>query len=476
MSGPNGAKLRSKWRAHRQALLAAGAMIALGAAPALAQLDTGSGLVASRKVSGTSSAEYGMAPIPQSADSLFPQVNGYLHQYGTAVILDEVNEYLDVISGPRQGGSNDGQYGLEWDQDWNVLAGIPGLETHAIAVGRYGAPPAANIAGDNGLNQSQEIYGAGGNVAIHLVFFYAEETLLHGALDIAAGRMPMLNDFTANPLDCNFMNNSLCGNPKGVTDNSANASYPDAQWAIRPRIRPIPQVYLQFGLYFTENNTYSATNGYRSGFHLDGSHIDGEAFPIELGYEPKIGPDQLPGHYKIGAMYENTNHNTWELPTAAVQSRKGGSQAWVQVDQMLVRNGPGATDGLIVLGNFNHNDERYATRASQFLVAGIDRDFWHARPLDTIDVLFNYQTISGKLGKLQGEEEELGLPITGGFGSFPGAAGIQTHTINIELNYQIHVYRGITIAPDFQYFIRPNAEAQLPDAALVGFKSHITLF
>ncbi len=476
MSVLTGAAPRSAWRPYRQALLAAGAMIGVASAPAFAQLDTGTGLTASTQVNKTTSAELGMGAIPQP-EALVPQVNDYLHQYGTAVLLDNVDEFLGVISGPHKGSSNDGQYGLEWDQDWYVLAGIPGLETHAIAVGRYGAPPAANIAGDNGLNQSQEIYGAGGNVAIHLVFFYAEESLAQGRVNIAAGRAPMENDFDSNPLNCNFMNNSLCGNAKGITDNPANASYPDAQWFARARVRPIAPVYIQTGIYFTENNTYSSANGYRSGFHLDSSHVDGEAFPIEVGFEPKIGADQMPGHYKIAAMYENTNHDTWNLPTLPVESRKGGTQAWAQFDQMLVRNGPGATDGIIVIGNYNHNDERYSVRANQYNIAAIDRDFWKARPLDTIGVLFNYQTISNRLNNIQAEELTFGLPLSGNFGtSFPGEAGKQTSTMNIEANYQIHVYRGITFAPDFQYFIRPNAERSLHDAALVGFKSHIQLF
>ena len=476
MSGPIGAAPRSTWRAYRKALLAAGAMIGFASGPAFAQLDSGTGLVSSTQVNKTTSASLGMSAIPQP-EALVPQVNDYLHQYGTAVLLDNVDEFLGIISGPHKGSTNDGQYGLEWDQDWNVLAGVPGLETHAIAVGRYGAPPAANIAGDNGLNQSQEIYGAGGNVAIHLVFFYADETLAHGRVNLAAGRAPMENDFDSNPLNCNFMNNSLCGNAKGITDNPANASYPDAQWFARARVRPIAPVYVQGGIYFTEDNTYSATNGYRSGFHISSSHVDGEAFPLEAGYEPKIGPDQMPGHYKIGAMYENTNHTTWNLPTLPVESRKGGTQAWFQFDQMVYRNGPGATDGIILIGNYNHNDERYSVRANQYNIAAIDRDFWKARPLDTIGVLFNYQTISSRLTNIQSEELAFGLPLSGNFGnSFFGEAGKQSHAMNVELNYQIHVYRGVTFAPDFQYFIRPNAESSLHDAALVGFKSHIQLF
>jgi porin len=477
MSGPHGAKPRSVWRTRRSSLLVAGAMIGLASGPAFAQLDTGTGVVASQKLSNVPGSNFGAPPLP-APEALVPQVNVALAKYGTAILLDSVDEMLGVISGPHKGATNDGQYGLEWDQDWNVLAGIPGLQTHAIAVGRYGAPPAANIAGDNGLNQSQEIYGAGGNTAIHLVFFYAEETVAHGRVAIAAGRAPMENDFDSNPLNCNFMNNSLCGNAKGITDNSANASYPDAQWFARARVRPIAPLYIQTGIYFTENNTYNARNGYRSGFHINASHIDGEAFPIEVGYEPKIGADAMPGHYKIGAMYENTNHNTWELTGVPPQSRKGGTQAWFQFDQMLVRNGPGATDGIIVIGNYNHNDERYSVRGNQYNIAAIDRDFWKARPFDTIGVLFNYQTISGQLNSVQVRDQELGLPITpgDGFGGAPIQPGPQTHTMNIELNYQIHVFRGVTFAPDFQYFIRPNAQANNPDAALIGFKSHIQLF
>jgi len=476
MSVSRGAQLRSAWCARRNTLLTAGALLAFASVPAMAQLDTGSGLVASTKVNATPNADFGAPPLP-APEALVPQVNQYLHKYGTAILLDNVDEYLGVISGPHQGSTNTGQYGLEWDQDWDILAGIPGLQTHAIAVGRYGNL-AGNLIGDNGFNQSQEIYGAGGNVAIHLVFFYGEETFAHGHVAIAAGRAPMENDFDSNPLNCNFMNNSLCGNQKVITDNAANVSYPDAQWFTRVRVRPIAPVYIQTGIYFTENNTYNAADGYRSGFHLDGSHIDGEAFPLEIGYEPHIGPDQMPGHYKIGVMYENTNHNTWEYVGAPAVIRKGGTQAWVQFDQMLVRNGPGATDGIIVIGNYGHNDPRFSVRSDEFTVAGIDRDFWKARPFDTIGLLFSYTKVSDRLSNIQSEEAALGLPFTGSFEGVNGVSseGPQSFAMNIEANYQIHVFRGVTFAPDFQYFIRPNAQRNLSDAAFLGFKSHIELF
>jgi len=474
MSGSHGANPRIARRASRSSLLAAGAILALASGTAFAQTpDTAQGTFASQKINTIPGADYGAPPIPHP-EALIPQVNDYLNPYGTALLLSNVNEFDGIISGRNKGSSNAGQYGLEWDQDWNTLAHIPGLQTHAVAVGRYGIPT-SRMFGDN-LNPSQEIYGAGGNVAIHIVFFYAEETVAHGRVALAAGRFPSQNDFDSNPLNCNFMNNSLCGNAKAVGDNVSNSSYPDANWAARLRVRPIPQVYIQSGIYFTQDNIYSATGGFRSGFGINSAHINGEFFPAEIGWEPTFGPDKLPGHYKLGASYDNNNHNTWVPNGNPPITRKGGSQAWAQFDQMLVRQGPGATDGIIVTGDYVHNDERYSTRGNEYVLAGIDRNFWHARPFDTIGVLFAYTQVAANLTHTQRLEQEFGLPISGGFVNNSLPSGVQTHTINLEVNYQIHVMRGVTFAPDFQYFIRPNGQGNLPDAALLGFKSVIELF
>ncbi len=474
MSGPHGGNPRFAWRARRQSLLMAGAILGFASGAAFAQTpDTAQGTFASQKLSNAPGSDFGAPPLP-APEALVPQVNVALAKYGTAVLLSNVDEFDGIISGPRKGSANAGQYGLEWDQDWDTLAGLHGFETHAVAVGRYGIPTSP-IFGDN-LNPSQEIYGAGGNVAIHLVFFYGEETVAHGRVAFAFGRFPSQNDFDASPLNCNFQQNSLCGNPKAIGDNVSNSSYPDANWAFRLRVRPVSQVYVQSGIFFTEDNIYNATNGYRSGFHLSSSHINGEFFPAELGWEPTFGADKLPGHYKIGASYDNNNHTTFGLSAQNPNVRKGGSQAWASIDQMLLRQGPGATDGIIAKADYVHNDHRYSTRGEEYIFSAIDRDFWKARPFDTIGVLFAYTQVPSNLTNTQRLEQELGLPLTGGFINAPIQPGPQTHTINFELNYQIHVFRGVTFAPDFQYFIRPNAQKNLPDAALLGFKSVIELF
>ncbi len=423
----------------------------------------------------------GLPPLP-APEALVPQVNTNLARYGVAVLLDDVDEFSGIISGPRTGSANAGQYGLELDADFEKSLGITGLTYHMVTVGRYGIP-ASPMFGDN-IAPSQEIYGAGGNVVNHLVFAYFEETLANGRFDLQVGRIPVQNDYNSNPLFCNFQNNAFCGNPKIFGDNIAISSYPDANWAFNVRVRPIPQVYVQSGIYFTQSNIYSDSENFRSGWTIDASYISGEDFPVEVGWEPAFGPDHLPGHYKVGFNYDNNNHAEVYDPTFLLGEspqlfRKGSTTEWAQADQMFMRNGPGATQGLIGFANYTHNDPNVNGEEHQFNVALLDRGFWKLRPQDAIDIGFAYIELSGQTTKQEELEQELGIlpaPPPGNVPSSEGVSGIQTHAEYLELNYQVHVYRGVTLAPDFQYFFRPNGQGNLPDAALFGFKSHVELF
>jgi porin len=454
--------------------------------PVMAQTGLQPSLRVATPPSGTVFEGSSVPPLPVN-EALLPDFGGYratLRNMGIYVGLDNVDEFAGIVSGDHTGSTNAGQYGLETDIDWEKLAGVRGFSTHSIMVGRYGIP-ASRIFGDN-LDPSQEIYGAGGNVAIHLVDVYGEETLAHGRVDFAFGRMPVLNDFASSPLYCNFMNNAFCGNPKASSDNFAVSSYPDANWAFRLRVRPTALTYVQAGMFFTEDNIYQATNGYRSGFRFDSSHISGESIPVQAGFEPFFGPDKLPGHYSVGFIYDNNNHNDnyldangapFVLSGLPPKVRKGQTAEYALVDQMVLRHGPGATNGLIAFAGFYHNDDNTSTRTSQGEVGLIDHGFWKARPQDGISAAFSYLEVSDQVSKTEALQQELGLPITG-TGQFYDSStpGVQSHTYNFEVNYQIHVFRGVTFAPDFQYFIRPNAQANLSNAAVIGFKSHIQLF
>ena len=335
------------------------ATLSLGclAMPALAQTS----LAPSTRVATPLGQLNGASSVPAlpQPEALFPDLFGLgptLRDHGIAVLLDNTNEFDGVISGPQKGTTNSGQYALETDIDWEKLANLRGFSTHTVVVGRYGIP-ASRIFGDN-LDPSQEIYGSGGNVVVHLVYAYGEETVARGRFDVAFGRIPFLNDFSSSPLYCNFQNNAFCGNPKASSDNIAHSSYPDAGWAIRARGRPTVDTYLQTGIFFDEAGIY--TNAFqRTGFRFDSAQIDGETFPVEAGWEPSFGADKMPGHYKLGFAFDNTNHaddyfavNGSAIAQSGLGARQlhGSTAEWAEFDQMVMRNGAGATDGVIVFG------------------------------------------------------------------------------------------------------------------------------
>lgn len=476
-------RIHPRGRRGRFRLAAAGVGLALGlAAPAGAQtVNSGVSIGPSQELStplvpgtptptASSQVDQLLAGMP-----MFDGPRTSLGNLGIDILGDFITEFASNVSGGlKQGSTFANQLGLELDVDWQKLARIQGLSTHVVLVNRSGSPDSALI-GEN-LQPVQEIYGAGGDVAIHLVYAYAEEKLLADRVNLAFGRMPVSNDFAASPLYCNFMNNSLCGNPKSLPGGDIGfSSYPDAVWGGRIRVRPTADTYIQTGIYGTDQDLYSYDH-LRSGFHFDTSRYSGETFPVEAAWLPTFGADSLPGHYKVGFSYDNSSYNDFRvgdngapalLTGQPYKLHKGHTQFWALFDQLVLRQGPGPNDGLTLLGGYVHNDPTTSVYRDQFFGGLLERAFWKARPLDTIGVLFSYVDTSRQLASQQALDIQLGLPIAN------GATGVQHHSEIIEANYDIHVYRGVNFEPDFQYVFRPNGVSNIKSAAVLGFKSHI---
>ena len=488
-----------RMRRSSRALMIGEAMlgaVCLGA-PAFSQtLNSGQGASSSQQVANPRPAAPSSEPPLPAPESLFPGMFGartWLTDQGIAVLLDTIEELGGNISGgggPPPDGSRvttgggtslDGQVGFETDVNWEKLAGITGFSTNSIIVARYGGLPASAMIGDT-LNPSSEVYGGGGNVVAHLVQFYGQETLAGGGINIQAGRIPLDDYFDASPLFCAYEQNSLCGNPKNFAAyNFSHVTYPDAGWAVHFLLAPSPHAYLQSGIYFSQTNFFNYGENFRSGFNFDTSYTSGEAFPVEIGYVPLFN-GKLPGHYKLGFVYDNNPHTDeyfsingapFEANGLPQRVKHGARSVYVQIDQMVTRTGPGPNQGLVLLAGYSHNDPETSLGEDQYYAGAQDGGFWAARPLDQINLLLTYQNVSGLAGKSQAIALQEGLPpqLTVG-----GASGIQTWTMTFEGNYAIHVYRGFTFAPDFQYYIRPNAQSNLPDAAFLGFKTHIEFF
>jgi porin len=399
-----------------------------------------------------------------------------LEGHGVYLLLDATTEFAGNFSGGvKRGSTFANQVGLEADVDWQRLAGLVGLSTHVIVVNRSGSSD-SHLFGDDFL-PVQEIYGSGGNVAIHLVSAYAEESLFGRRLDVAAGRMNVENDFGSSPLYCQFMNNALCGDPKALPGGDiGHSAFPDAVWAGRVHVRPTPVTSFKAGVYEVNQGLYSDAN-FRSGFKFDTSQDSGVYLPIEAAYEPLVGLSRMPGHYKIGFGYDTSPfYGGFAVkPSAAASNvsgvkpsrRNGNTQAWFLLDQMVLRQGPSDIDGIIILAGFVHNDPNNSAYAEQYFAGVLDRGFWPARPHDAIGLLVTHNTASRVLGRVQSREAALGLPISN------GASGPQTHETVVELNYDVHLAQGLTFQPELQYVRHPNAQASIPSAVVFGFKAHV---
>ena len=443
--------------------------ICLAAAlPAAAQTPGSSG-TGSRLVMFDASTPAYVAPQVEHLLGDLGGVRTELENNGIYLRFNAIAEFAGNIGGAQQGATSANQLAFLADIDWQRLAGITGLSTHVIFVNRSGAND-SHLFGDN-VSPVQEIFGAGGNVAVHLVSAYAEETMFSNRLDIAAGWMNVENDFASSPLYCNYMNNALCGDPKALPGGDiGHSAFPDGVWAGRIRVRPTSDTHITTGVYEVNQDLYS--NADRSGFEFSMSRASGVYLPIQIGYEPKLGEDQMLGHYVIGFGYDTSRFKSFSsaLPASAgmpVSTHNGNEQYWVLADQMLVRNGPGDQDGLIALGGFVNNNANNSSYAQQYIVGLLDYGFWDARPKDGAGLLFTYFAESGALGKVQAEQLELGIPISN------SATGIQTNEMIVEVNYNIHVYRGVDFRPEFQYIVRPNAQSTIRNAAAFGFKASV---
>ena len=439
--------------------------------PACAQTtNSGVGIGPSQQVAQPLESEKDIAPTVEHLLGDAGGLRSRLEAHGISLLLDGVTEFAGNVSGgTRQGATFANQVGFEADIDWQRAARLPGFSTHVIIVNRSGSSD-SHLFGDN-LEPVQEIYGSGGDTAVHLVSAYAQEMLFSHRLDIAFGRMNVENDFASSPLYCNYMNNALCGDPKALPGGDVgHSAYPDAAWAVRLRVWSIMETYLQAGVYEVNQATYTYP-AFRSGFKFDASRDSGIYLPVEVGYEPTFGATNMPGHYKIGLGMDTSGSFTpfaaALTPNSPAPRRTGNTQLWLLADQMLLRQGKGDTDGIIALGGFIHNDPTRSTYAEQYFAGLLDHGAWMVRPEDTIGLLVSYNTVSSVLGKVQATEQELGLPISN------NATGPQTREIILEANYDIHVTRGVNVQPEVQYIVHPNAQAGIHDAVVLGFKAHV---
>ncbi|WP_048846066.1 carbohydrate porin [Tanticharoenia sakaeratensis] len=384
-----------------------------------------------------------------------------------------VNYLMEAAGNPSGGKVQTGAYAhqvtLAADIDWFQIAHVAGLVTHIEVVNREGN----NLSSAMGnLFDVQEIWGGGGDVA-RLVYFTMEQNLFAGRVNIMAGRMLAGTDFAASDLYCNFQNLGLCPNPESLFLNSRTSNggfqiFPYSAWGGRIRVRPTRLVYVQGGAYEEQNSTLIGASGWDWSTHQS----TGVLFPFEIGFTPGAGAHGLPGHYKIGGMFDTASHPDMlyqnEMlagvnPIAVPKMHRGQTQIYALADQMVHRFGPGDTSGLVVLGGYVWSDAATA-EITRFGFAGLSSiGMIPGRKMDQVSFLALYGEVNPRMKASDALERKAGNT----------AVAPQTNEIDFEADYAATVLPGTKLMPNVQYIVRPGAVSTYHNALVFGMRTSV---
>lgn len=379
-----------------------------------------------------------------------------LRQEGFNIRAAYIGEYAYSFSGGKRiGGDYAQQFALGMDVDMGKVAGWTGGTFHISLNAREGRNTTADYIGNK--IDVQEIYGDGQNFRLAELSY--QQSLFNNFLDLKAGWMSWGDDFGRTGILCDFENDAFCAHPVSLPSNSGWSDYPLAHWGGRVRFYLPDDVYAEFGV-FQVNPTYALHD---NGFKLSVEGSTGVIIPVEFAKTVKIGPAELPGHYKIGGYYDTSQAADITNASLSYKGRYGG---YVLVDQMVWSFQPGTDRGLIVVGNATISDMRTSQIPFYFTAALVAQGPLTVRPHDFIAIgyvrdVVNSNLISKEKSLLEAQgvedpELELGENI-------------------VELAYGLQATPWMQIHPNVQYIGNPGAFSfkHVPGAWVFG--AHVGL-
>ncbi len=379
------------------------------------------------------------------------------HEAGVDIGLNYTMEPAALVSGGYQYGSTylhniNGELKL----DLAKLVGIPGTTFLAKYSSRdgdnlseeYVVPASA----ENGryeygeyFNKSQEVFGG---QTTKLVNFQVTTRLDAFTLDV--GRLVMNDFFLRSDLYCNFMNNGICGGPKGVFTPYALNAYPDATVGGHLKWQTGEMVDLDIGV-FDGGWTMQNSDGWDWSMGKNGVAVAGEV-QVFFDRGTRGGSQKV---LKFGV-----NHHSGEFQNFKTEKlTSDDTSLWFLVDWSLYQEAQDSSQGLGLFGSivYNTDDE----------IAGL---------VTSYTLGFVYQgVIPGR------DRDKLGLMVIVADHSeyntythdYVSAKERGTETV-WELSYNFILPFGLQFMPDLQYITNPNGSKDFDDVLVVGTKLGVT--
>lgn len=297
------------------------------------------------------------------------------------------------------------------------------------------------------FNKSQEAFGG---QTTKLVNFQLT-TALTDNWSVDYGRLVMNDLFLRSDLYCNFMNNAICGSPKGVFTPYALNAYPDATAGIHTAIKAGDMVELRLGV-FDGGWTEQDSNGWDWSLGENGMAIAGE---LQF-YFDRAAAGGAQKVIKVGA-----SHHTGDFANMKTgEMIDGQTSVWLLADWMLFREEGSMKQGLAAFGSIvaNSDDEVSAlpmTYTLGFMYEGLipSRDSDRLGMMITYAEHSEYNTYTHDFvsGKERGDETIL------------------------EITYNIILGCGMQLMPSMQFITTPNGSEDFSDVTVFGLKFNVNL-
>lgn len=296
-------------------------------------------------------------------------------------------------------------------------------------------------------NKSQEAFGG---QTTKLVNFQLT-TQFTDDLSLDYGRLVMNDLFLRSDLYCNFMNNAICGSPKGVfTPYSLNA-YPDATAGVHTSFKAGEMVQIKAGV-FDGGWTEQDKNGWDWTLGENGMAIAAE-LQFYFNRDAKAGVDDV---VKIGV-----NHHTGDFQAFdSDEIFEGQTSFWVLTDWMLYREEHSDDQGLAAFGSIviNTDDEISALPVS-FTAGCIYKGLVPTRDRDKLGLMLTYA-----------EHSEFNTYTH----DFVAEKERGNETL-VELTYNMVLGYGLELMPSIQYISNPNGSKDFSNVTVLGLKLNVNL-
>ncbi|VDZ70121.1 carbohydrate-selective porin OprB [Klebsiella aerogenes] len=314
------------------------------------------------------------------------------------------------------------------------------------------------------LSSVQEVYGRG--QTWRLTQFWLRKGLFGDVLDLKAGRVTVGEDF--DNFDSKFQNLAFGSGQAGNWRGDHWYNWPVSQWGGRVRLNITPEVFMQVGFY--NQNPYNYDRG--DGFRLEFSPTEGNLVPVELGWQPKLGSDKLPGNYRLGYYYSSVNDNVYgSWHNGGFNDTAHAYGGYILAQQQLSAQGGSTDRGITLTLQAVMNDHKTSKTDNYQSIAVTWKGPFDARPQDEIGVGAARIHVNSAYTRMLRQEN-----------AFNGETDYNSPTYlpvqegaeyNYELYYNVQATDWLQIRPNLQYVSAPGAVSEVDDAFIGGISANI---